>query len=80
VPLLWLRVPAVFFHFLKDFKNYCASCWILFVVVVIADARNHEPEICSASLFNLLPFFNHVHKNVLKNYRDETNYINVTCN
>jgi hypothetical protein len=28
---------------LKDFKNYCASCWILFVVV-IADARNHEPE------------------------------------
>jgi hypothetical protein len=43
VPLLWLRVPAVFFHFLKDFKNYCASCWSLFVVV-IADARNHEPE------------------------------------
>jgi hypothetical protein len=29
--------------FLKDFKSYCASGWILFVVV-IADARNHEPE------------------------------------
>jgi hypothetical protein len=24
--------------------NYCASGWILFVVV-IADARNHEPEL-----------------------------------
>jgi hypothetical protein len=44
VSLGWLYLPALVCHCFKDFKTIVHLVGFLYIVV-IADARNHEPEI-----------------------------------